>query len=95
MMASVSSRPSIVNAADTSFSGRCVVASATRSGVAPVPASIITTRGVPVRSARYSVWPVNGTPASLIVLFCSGAVTIASYSPATAPSIAASSSAST
>ena len=38
--------PSIVSAADTSLSGRCVVASATRSGRSPVPASIITTRGV-------------------------------------------------
>lgn len=95
MIASVSTSPSIVSAADTSFSGRCVVASATRSGLWPVPASIITTRGVRVRSARYSVWPVNGTPASLMVLFCSGAVTIASYRPASAPSIAASSNPST
>ena len=77
-------------------SGRCVVASATRSGARRrVPASIITTRGVCVRSARYSVWPVNGTPASLMVLFCSGAVTIASNVPASAPSIAPSSRPST
>ncbi len=78
MMLSVSTSPSIESAAETSLSGRCVVASATRKGRSPVPASIITTRGVAVRSARYSVWPVKGTPASLMVLFCSGAVTIAS-----------------
>ena len=78
-MRSVCSSPSRVRAALTSASGRCVVASATRSGPCGVsPASIITTRAVPVRSARYSVWPLNETPASLITLFCTGAVTIAS-----------------
>ena len=38
----------------------------------------------PVRSARYSVWPVNGTPASLMTLFCTGAVTMAANSPRSA-----------
>ena len=49
----------------------------------------------PVRAARYSVWPVNGTPASLITLFCTGAVTMAANSPLAQPSMARSSSAST
>jgi hypothetical protein len=49
-----------VMAAGTSLSGRWVVASATRSGPRSVsPASIMTTSGVPVFSARYSVWPVK------------------------------------
>ena len=39
-------------------------------------------------SARYSVCPVNGTPASLMTLFCTGAVTIAWNSPAAQPSMA-------
>ena len=72
-------------AADTSFKGRCVVASATRRVGSPCPgspASIITTCGVPVFSARYSVWPEKATPASLIVLFCKGAVTMAPNQPA-------------
>ncbi len=51
----------------TARSGRCVVASATRSSPAT---SNITGSGTPVRSARYSVWPVNGMPASLMTLFC-------------------------
>jgi hypothetical protein len=50
----------------TSARARWVVASATRR---PPPTSIITTRGVAVRSARYSVCPVNAMPASLMVLF--------------------------
>ena len=41
----------------------------------------MTTFGVPVFSARYSVWPEKATPASLMVLFCSGAVTMASNQP--------------
>ena len=36
-------------------------------------------------SARYSVWPVKAMPASLITLFCTGAVTMASNSPARQP----------
>ena len=48
-----------------------------------------------VRAARYSVWPVNGTPASLMTLFCTGAVTMAANSPLTQPAMARSSSAST
>jgi hypothetical protein len=60
----------------------------------PPPASIITTRGVEVSAARYSVWPVKGMPASLIAPLCTGAVTIAaklaSMQPATARSIRAS-----
>ncbi|MNY19309.1 hypothetical protein D3C86_1527350 [compost metagenome] len=87
------------SASGTARSGRWVVASATRSMALSWagcgPASIITTRGTAARSARYSVWPVNGTPASLIVLFCTGAVIIAAYLPACRPSMAASSSAST
>ena len=39
--------------------------------------------------------PVNGIPAALITLFCTGAVTIAAKSPATQPASAASSIAST
>ncbi len=55
----------------------------------------MTTRGVPVFSARYSVWPEKATPASLMVLFWSGAVTMPSNQPASAPSIARSRVAST
>ena len=58
-------------------------------------ASSITGCAAPVRSARYSVWPVNGTPASLMTLLCTGAVTIAANSPLMQPSAARSSSAST
>ncbi len=96
-MSSMRARLSPVIAAGTSFSGRWVVASATRSGgvLRQRPASIITTCGVPVFSARYSVWPENATPASLMVLFCSGAVTMASNQPRCAPSMARSSVAST
>ncbi len=56
---------SIVIAALTSFSGRWVVASATRIAL---DANIITGRGACVRAARYSVWPVKGTPESAITL---------------------------
>ena len=76
----------------TSASAQCVVASATRR---PPPTSIITTCGARACSARYSVWPVNAMPASLITLFCTGAVTMASNSPARQPAIARSRSAST
>ncbi len=63
--------------------------SATRSGAsASPPTSIITTRGVCVRSARNSVWPVKGMPASWITLFCTGAVTIASKAPVAQASVA-------
>ena len=72
-----------VIAAGTAESGMCVVASATRM---PPPASSITTCGVPVRSARYSVWPVKAIPASLMTLFWTGAVTIAWNSPLRQPS---------
>ncbi len=85
-------------AAGTSFSAKWVVASATRNGGDDwplAPASIITTCGVPVCCARYSVWPENGTPASLMVLFCKGAVTIAANQPWRAPSMAMSSVCST
>ena len=83
---------SFVSAAATSFSGRCVVASATRNGVfASPPTSIITTCGVRLRSARNSVCPENAMPASSIVLFCTGAVTMAANSPAMQPSHARSS----
>ncbi len=67
-----------VSAFGTSLSGRCVVASATRS---PVVASIMTTRGVPLRSASNSVWPVKGMPASINKLFCTGPVTRPRNSP--------------
>ena len=63
-----------VMASATSRSGRWVVASATRR---PPPASIITTRCVPLWSARYSVWPVKAKPASLMMPLCTGAVTMA------------------
>ncbi len=87
MRTMASSRPRSM-AAGTSESARCVVASATRS---PPPTSSITTSGVPVRSARYSVWPVKAMPASFNTLFCTGAVTIASNSPRMQPSMARSS----
>src|SRR5438309_1934033 len=81
-----------VIARGTSASGRCVVARATRR---PPPTSIITTCSAPAAWARYSVWPMNAMPASLITLFCTGAVTIAAYSPARHPRIARSRTAST
>ena len=64
-----------VIASATSRSGRWVVASATRR---PPPTSIITTRSVPLCSARYSVWPVKAKPESLMMPLCTGAVTTAS-----------------
>ena len=65
-MASVSATPRSSIAAGTSSSARCVVTSATRSGAsAAPPTSIITTRGVAVRSAKNSVWPMNAMPASM------------------------------
>src|SRR3569832_229245 len=72
--------------------GRWVVASATRR---PPPASIMTTRCVPLRSARYSVWPVKAKPASLMMPLCTGAVTTAGNDPSRQPARAASSRAST
>ena len=80
-----------VMAAGTSRSGRCVVTSATRSGASPRVASIITTRGVPVRPAKNSVCPTNGMPASRIVPFCTGPVTSAAIAPVAHASHAASS----
>ncbi len=76
----------------TRASGRCVVARATRK---PPPTSIITTWSVPDFSARYSVWPLKAMPASLITLFCTGAVTIAANSPEAQPCMARSMSRST
>ena len=71
-----------VIASGTSRSGRCVVTSATRSASAAAPlTSIITTRGVCVRAAKNSVWPMNGMPASRITLFCTGPVTSAANAP--------------
>ena len=66
-----------VIAAATLPRGRWVVASATRSRAV---ASIITGRAAPVRRASHSVCPEKATPASLIVLFCTGAVTSAARS---------------
>ena len=83
---------SAVMASLTALSGRWVVASATRSSPA---VSSITTRALRVRCARNSVWPLERTPASLITLLCTGAVTMASNSPLSAPATARSSSAST
>ena len=84
------------SSAGTAASGRWVVASATRSTCAGVPpTSIMTARVARVRSARNSVWPVNAIPASLMMLFCTGAVTIAANSPDRQPPTAASSVAST
>ena len=91
-MRSTPSTPSLEMALGTSASARWVVASATRR---PPPTSIITTCGVFARAARYSVWPVKGTPASLMTLFCTGAVTMASNSPDRQPSMARSSTRST
>ena len=95
MMDAVSIRPSMVMASDTAFRGRWVVASATRSIVWgrslfcwSSPASIMTTRSVWVLSAKYSVWPVKGMLASLMMLFWTGAVVTASKVPSKAPSMA-------
>ncbi len=74
------------SAAATARSGRCVVASATRSDL---PASSITGCGAPVSSARSSVCPENATPDCVMTLFCTGAVTSACAVPATQSSVAA------
>ena len=96
MMRSVVASDSRVIADGTCASGKWVVASPTRNcPTAVLPTSSITTCGVPVRSARNSVCPVNGMPASLITLFCTGAVTIAANSPDRQPPMAASSALST
>jgi hypothetical protein len=63
-----------VMAALTAASGRCVVASATRR---PGVASIIT-GSARQRSARNSVCPLKGMPASLMTPLCTGPVTRAS-----------------
>ena len=81
-----------VIAAETSLSGRWVVARATRR---PPPTSIITTSGVAVASARYSVWPEKGTPASQMMPLCTGAVTMPANSPDLQPAMARSSTSST
>ena len=92
---SVRASSSRVSVAGTAASGTCVVASATRKGPhGAAPTSIMTTVDR-VRSARNSVCPVNATPASLITLFCTGAVTIAAKPPVRHPASAASSVAST
>ena len=89
-MAIVSNTASRVTAAGTAASGRWVVTRATRSGWrSPPPTSIITTRGTPARRAKNSVWPENGIPAPSSALFCTGAVTSASNSPAAQASAAA------
>ena len=100
-----SSRPTIaivsrtalrVIAAGTSFERqvRGDERDAQRRSRAP-PTSSITTRGVCVRSARNSVWPENGMPASISTLFCTGAVTSAAKAPVAHASAACSSIAST
>ncbi len=63
-----------LSASGTARSGRCVVASATRSDL---PASSITGCSTPVRLARNSVWPENSKPDWVITLFWTGAVTSA------------------
>src|SRR5438045_9400623 len=60
-----SRRESTVMASLTARSGRWAVASATRSS--PVVRSI-STRGLAVRSAKNSVWPLKRTPASYDLL---------------------------
>ena len=78
----MASRPSRLMASATARSGRCVVASATRK----LPAtSSMTGRGAWHSAARYSVWPLKAMPASLITLFCTGAVHSAANSPARQP----------
>ena len=84
----VARRRSRVMALGTSARARCVVTSATRS--VPV-SSIITGNAARVRCARYSVCPVKAKPASIMVLFCTGAVTMAANSPFMQPSQARSS----
>ena len=48
-------------------------------------------RGVAVRSARNSVWPLKAMPASLITPLCTGPVAMASNAPSRQPSAASSS----
>ena len=88
---SVCNKPSCVMASGTARSGRCVVANATRKVSAT--SSITTGQAFPVASAnssaKNSVWPVNGMPASAMTDFCTGAVTMAATSPAAAASAAA------
>ncbi len=68
------SSDSMLIAALTSLSGRWVVASATRMPVGRQHHDGHAAHAV--RAARYSVWPVNGTPASLMTPLCTGAVTM-------------------
>ena len=65
-----------------SLSGRCVVASATRSQRprSSWPSSIIAVRSVPASWERNSVWPTNACPARTIASLFTGAVTSASSS---------------
>ena len=81
-------RRSRVMARGTSASARWVVTSATRNRSL---SSSMTGMAARVRVARYSVWPVNAKPASIRVLFCTGAVTMAANSPFMQPSQARSS----
>ncbi|MNN41622.1 hypothetical protein D3C81_1557520 [compost metagenome] len=81
-MRATRARRSAVMASATSRSGRWVVTSATRR---PRVASIITTCSVWVSSARNSVCPEKGMPASLITPLCTGAVIIPAKSPLTQP----------
>ena len=73
-----------VMAALMSLRGKCVVAKATRK---PGVANIITGYP-PVISAINSVWPLNATPASLIMPLSTGPVTMASNSLLIQPSVA-------
>ena len=68
-----------------------MVARTTRN---PGATSIIATRHFE-RFAKYSVWPVKAMPASLMIDFCTGAVTTASNSPSRQPSFARASVATT
>ena len=83
----------MLSASLTARSGRWVVASATRSSPRGQHHHRLAARAC--AAAMYSVWPLKGTPASLIRLFCTGAVTMAANSPARQPSTARSISAST
>ena len=85
----VASKLDSVMAAGTSLSAIWMVASATFMPFGLLQStSIITTFLVCVRSAKNSVWPVKVNPAWFITPLWTGAVTIASNSPVTQPSIA-------
>ena len=67
---------------ETSLSGRCVVASATRSQRprSSWPSNIIAVRSVPASWESNSVWPTKAWPARTIASLFTGAVTSASSS---------------